>query len=136
MIHRFREIRRTVLRALAVCLLLQLRDRHLVDIQTVADEMICGCPTNFSKQGGLNYYHVQHVVALIYLAVAADMSDETRSKLLHWVQLWHEAMEGLTVAAMLSFADPQDVLDGINRGKVLTQLEDWEAAGALMGRAD
>ena len=114
----------------------QLGDRHVVDFRAATNQMICGYPTNFSKKGRLNYCHVQHIVGLIYLSVAARMNDETRNQLLHWAKLWHDSMEEYAVAEAVSFADPQDVLDGINRGKVLIQLEDWEIAKAVMADVD
>lgn len=112
----------------------QLGDYHVVDFESVADHLICGYPTNFAKRGGLNYYHVQHIVALIYLSTAAEMDDKTRSALLDWARSWYDALRTFAPAETLSFADPQDVLDGINRGKALTQLREWSTAVRLMSR--
>jgi hypothetical protein len=40
--------------------------------------LIAGCPTNFLKPGGQNFYHSYHVAALYELALAANEPEERR----------------------------------------------------------
>ncbi|MGK2741203.1 D-glucuronyl C5-epimerase family protein [Tepidicaulis sp. LMO-SS28] len=41
------------------------------------DGLICGYPTNFSKGGKYNYYHVYHIVGLMLLAASPEVEAET-----------------------------------------------------------
>lgn len=89
------------------------------------DELICGYPTNFSKENGKNFYHMQHIVALLYLAQTSSYVDENldaklRSIALEWLSRTDDFIEGDGV----EFEEPQVVLDSINRGKVLTPIQD------------
>ena len=91
-----------------------------VSLDAIKARLICGYPTNFSKVGAKNYYHVQHVVALSYLALSYPMPVDQKAALLKYAALWREDMEhhpGMT------FAHIQDVLDGLNRSKRHRQVK-------------
>ena len=93
---------------------------YSINLDAIRPRLICGYPTNFSKVGAKNYYHVQHIVALSYLALSYPMPEAQKASLLKYAALWREDMEhhpGQT------FAHVQDVLDGLNRSKRRQQVE-------------
>jgi hypothetical protein len=97
-----------------------------VTIDPAALKLICGYPTNFSKAGGKNYYHVQHFVGLLYVAAIVPMEDETRCTLSRWAFRWRDYARTTKAPEGLSFTDAQTVLAGLNACKPLTQFTSVE----------
>ncbi|MCO5065502.1 MAG: hypothetical protein M9924_13965 [Rhizobiaceae bacterium] len=90
-------------------------------------ELICGYPTNFSKENGKNYYHMQHIVALLYLAKFPAFDDPRLTGDLEKIaREWLERTSQFDQGPGLEFESPQKVLDGINRGKLLNQEKTFE----------
>lgn len=88
-------------------------------------ELICGYPTNFAKANGKNYYHMQHIVALLYLAKTSSYEDDQLDARLRGIALeWLARSDDFDVGEPLEFEEPHKVLDGLNRGKLLTPIED------------
>ncbi|WP_336071425.1 hypothetical protein [Nitratireductor rhodophyticola] len=98
--------------------------REVAHISLKDKELICGYPTNFSKANGRNFYHMQHIIALRYLAEAsAYENDELNSRISEIAISWY-ANNDKFQGKGLKFEDPQAVLDSINRGKTLKQFTD------------
>lgn len=90
------------------------------------EELICGYPTNFSKANKTNFYHMQHIVALMYLSKDSvyedhDLNEELEEIALRWLQ-----RTGQFEPKELQFEHPQKVLSSINRGKVRQPFKDIE----------
>ncbi|MGI3127514.1 hypothetical protein [Nitratireductor sp. PBL-C9] len=98
--------------------------REVAQISLDDKELICGYPTNFSKANGKNFYHMQHIVALRYLAeTSAYQNDELDGRISEIAMAWlanNEKFQG----EGLEFEGPQKVLDSINRGKAIVQITD------------
>lgn len=104
---------------------------HRVSIEGA--DLICGYPTNFAKANSKNFYHVHHVVALLLLAEYGEgLNRELRAELIRTASAWYRAMGDYVPRSIEHFEDPQKVLDGINRGKLLVHETD---AVALLERA-
>ncbi|GAA5645585.1 hypothetical protein [Vibrio proteolyticus] len=89
-------------------------------------ELICGYPTNFSKANKKNFYHMQHIVALLYIASYSSYHDAKLDKELIRIALeWLDNNKKFDEKNM-EFEDPQKVLDSINRGKVLLPFTNFE----------
>ncbi|WP_155987094.1 hypothetical protein [Thioalkalivibrio sp. ALE16] len=90
-------------------------------------ELICGYPTNFAKQDGKNHYHTQHIMALIYLARTSSYDDpELDRRLIRIAKSWLHNNDIFLRKNDLVFASPQDLLNALNRGKVLKQFQNAE----------
>ena len=102
---------------------------HVARVAPPKGEQICGYPTNFAKFNGKNFYHIQHIVALLYLAQHSTYdNEELNFELSRIATSWWYRTKDFTPPDLL-FEEPQMVLDSINRGKVLTQVTD---AGSLL----
>lgn len=77
---------------------------------TAEDGLICGYPTNFSHDEGMNPYHVYHVVGLLLLALGDHVTDEQRSILIEWALRWHDDVERISHDEGLAFRDPDEWL--------------------------
>lgn len=99
---------------------------HLTEISLGSDqELICGYPTNFSKENGKNFYHMQHIVALQYLSRTSAYDDPALNRRLRAIsESWLAGNTRFLEDKDLQFEGPQTVLDGINRGKLLNQITD------------
>jgi len=90
-----------------------------------SDGLICGYPTNFSKANDKNFYHMQHIVALLYLAKTSSYEDKKLDAKLRAIAVdWLAQTDDFGEAEELDFEDPQVVLDSINRGKMLKPITD------------
>lgn len=82
-----------------------------------------GYPTNFSKKNKKNYYHVQHIVAMLYLANFCEAIDENqKNKLIAIASKWYKNTLDYPFMEISKFESPQKVLDGLNSGKVITDI--------------
>jgi hypothetical protein len=91
------------------------------------DGLICGYPTNFSKGGVENYYHVYHIVGLMLLATGRDVTPEQSAILVEWALRWYEDMEHIQETEGLVFHDPQDVLMRTSANQIDGQYEDFQS---------
>ena len=76
-----------------------------------------GSPTAFSKKGGENYYHVQHIVALLYLSRFKAAQPWIKEGMEHYARRWMSVMKGGQVPVDRPFSDPQRVLTAMCGGK-------------------
>ncbi len=102
-----------------------------VEMKLEEGKLFMGYPTNFAKDNKKNYYHIQHIVALLYLANTFHFDNCLIKKRiieigLHW---WHKTK--LFKYMSYTFEDPQVVLDDINMGKLFTQITSIEELGLL-----
>ncbi len=98
------------------------------------EELICGFPTNFAKANGKNFYHIQHVVALLYLAQYGEFEDdELKVELAQIAGKWYRNSEQFQYRSLEDFERPQTVLDAINRGKLVIQVSDAESLFSRSG---
>jgi hypothetical protein len=95
------------------------------------DGFICGYPTNFSKGGTTNYYHVYHVVALMMLALGGEVPVHEARVMLEWSAKWRHYMEELGEKG-LKFQDPQKLLEATNKNQISPDHKDY---GALLSKA-
>ncbi|MEM5502247.1 hypothetical protein WNY59_11675 [Ahrensia kielensis] len=99
-------------------------DQDVAEISLKDSELICGYPTNFSKANTKNYYHTQHIVALLYLAETTIYENQVLNSRLKKIALeWLENNNSFNGEG-LEFETPKKVLAGINRGKALNQITD------------
>ena len=97
------------------------------------DGLICGYPTNFAKANGRNFYHIQHVVAMLLLAESPIVADpEMRQFLRDTASAWYRDIEAFEPMPIDGFESPQTVLEGMNRGKAIVAEP---SAAALFERA-
>ncbi len=82
-------------------------------------DLICGYPTNFSKDGRQNFYHVYHVVALLLLATDEHVNEAEQARLIEWAMTWHDDMQRLAQREQLEFAGTQDVLNQIMDSRIV-----------------
>lgn len=75
------------------------------------DGLICGYPTNFSKGGTKNYYHVYHTVGLMLLALGQGVEPEQRRILIEWALKWYEDMQEIQRDEGLIFETVEELLD-------------------------
>jgi hypothetical protein len=97
---------------------------HMARVAIDQDELICGYPTNFSKANKKNFYHMQHIVALLYLAHDSPYDDDAlnvRIREIAWGWLRRTAD---FPHSGYEFEDPQKVLDAINSAKVRRPITD------------
>lgn len=101
------------------------------------DDLICGYPTNFAKDGRENFYHSYHVVSLLLLAIGDYVSDEQRRVMARWALEWLDDMTSIQLQEGLVFRDTQQMLGSINGGKIDVTFTDFaellEAASSFVG---
>ena len=91
---------------------------------------MCGYPTNFSKSNNKNYYHGQHIVALKYLSKFGHFdNDKLKSDLAKISQTWRVNTKKYKYRQIKDFETLENVLIGINRGKLYTQAKKIEDLG-------
>lgn len=91
------------------------------------EELICGYPTNFSREHGKNYYHMHHMISLLYLALTPSFDDpELQKELIAIVKKWYENTQkiGGPGVSVEHIVPPQTVLNSINRVKFRHQFTD------------
>jgi len=92
-------------------------ERYVATLELESSELMCGHPTNFNKKNKKNFYHIQHIVALTYLASDPAYDDAPlNARLLHIASEWHRRTSAFALKEY-QFENPQEVLDSINRGK-------------------
>jgi hypothetical protein len=72
--------------------------------------LICGYPTNFSKGGTTNYYHVYHVVGLMLLALGEGVEIPQKRILIEWALKWYDDMQQIQRDEGLPFEPFEDML--------------------------
>jgi hypothetical protein len=90
------------------------------------DGLICGFPTNFSKGGKENYYHVYHVVGLLLLAMDDHVSPEQQLSMIHWALKWNDDIQNVSAAEALTFHEAQDVLKRTNDNQIKPAYQSFE----------
>ena len=94
-----------------------------VDFKLKDRELICGYPTNFAKYTGKNYYHVYHIVALLYLALTPSFDDVELSRKVTSIALeWWGRTKDFKNRPYSDFENPDVILKGINEGKILKTI--------------
>lgn len=102
--------------------------------QIAHPDLICGYPTNFAKSNNKNYYHIQHIVAMLYLANAPSYANPgLNEKLTAIAADWHKNTRRFSEKSISAFESEQRVLSGINAGKVLQQ---FTKASDLLAKAN
>ena len=100
---------------------------HRLELTLDDAELLCGYPTNFAKANGKNYYHVQHIVALSYLANFGQLDDPALTEEINAIaSSWYRRSADFGLRPIADFESPQLVLEGINRGKVFQSVTDVE----------
>lgn len=99
-------------------------DYRIVEISE-EDGLICGYPTNFSKGGTHNYYHVYHVVGLMLIAMSEHIADENRRTLLEWAVEWKADVERIEKEEGLAFRSFEDMLSDINANQAEVGYTDF-----------
>ena len=109
-------------------------EQNLHKIVLPKEKLICGYPTNFSKANNKNFYHMQHIVALLYLANYPSFTDSNLTNRLKQIaKEWYENTKNFKYRKLDDFENPQEVLSSINRGKFIVQIND---ANALFNQSD
>lgn len=107
---------------------------HVLDLKLNDDQFICGYPTNFAKANKKNYYHIQHVVALLLLANFGNFEDESLKKsMIEVAREWYINIEKFKYKKIVDFENPQKVLDGINRGAFIKHIISAEKLFSISG---
>lgn len=100
-------------------------EKNLHKIILPQEKLFCGYPTNFSKANNKNFYHMQHIVALLYLANYLSFSDkELSEQLIKIAKKWYENTKNFEYRTLEDFENPQQVLSAINRDKFIVQIQD------------
>jgi hypothetical protein len=73
--------------------------------------LICGYPTNFSKGGTKNYYHVYHIVGLMLLALGEGVEPEQKRTLIEWSLKWYDDMQEIQRDEGLPFETTESMLE-------------------------
>lgn len=98
---------------------------HVAHITSIRNELFCGYPTNFSKNGE-NYYHAYHVVALACLLALDAVPQDLVPEAGRWMNHWFEAAESTTRQRGLTFTEYQKELDGVIRNGTSLPSERWD----------
>jgi len=101
------------------------QEGHVADLQQI-DSAFRGNHTAFTKEGRKNYYHVQHVVALLYLARSGAWQKEDQEALTHYAVKWLGYMQNTIPPLDMAFATPQEVFAALHRGKAIRRFEKVE----------
>ena len=88
--------------------------------------LLSGTPTTFSKAGQKNYYHVQHVVALYYLAKFGRVNRAVRDAFVYYAERWQRTLTEFRPPAEYAFYDPDHVLRAMQGGKPLRMVEQFK----------
>lgn len=88
--------------------------------------LICGFPTNFSKGGTHNYYHVYHIVGLMLVALSDEVDADDRKTLLTWALKWKDDMERIQKSEDLEFRSLHDMLGDINANQAKIAYSDFD----------
>lgn len=97
---------------------------HLIDFNGLRSQLMQGYPTNFAKQNGKNYYHVHHIISLMYLGNFCYAIDEIkRLKLLEIAKRWYSRTTEFKYSDISQFESPQKVFNGIIKSKVIVDVE-------------
>jgi hypothetical protein len=107
---------------------------HEIQLDHARLGLIAGYPTNFSRQGKYNYYHVYHVVALMLLGRYVAVDDDVRNKLLAHAIRWRSYLAQKKLPAELQFYDPETMLRHIQRSRALPEAIDFAALEAWGNR--
>lgn len=100
-------------------------DQNLHQITLPNEKLICGYPTNFSKANNKNFYHMHHIVSLLYLANYPSFIDNNLTNLLKQIATeWYANTVNFKYRKLDNFENPQEVLSSINRGKFIVQIND------------
>lgn len=89
------------------------------------EELFCGYPTNFGKNGGKNLYHAYHVVGLLYLAKSLQLNKEERNRLIQYAHLWMDYIEQHKKKGN-SFVPYLRILNSINAHKFNKSITSWD----------
>jgi hypothetical protein len=103
---------------------------HVAHLTSIRDELFCGYPTNFTKNG-VNFYHAYHVVALASLLALGAVPHDLAPTVGHWMNRWLEAAEATTREKGLTFAPFQTILDGIIKNGAHLPSGNWDDLLAL-----
>ena len=106
----------------------QIGPYHVAEVSSGRDRLFCGFPTNFSKWGRENYYHVYHVVSLLcLLAMEEDgaFGAEQRQEMKKWIKRWMQAVDEHTDQG-LQFTSYQQLLKELKYHGACTLDIDWE----------
>lgn len=99
--------------------------QNLHKIVLPMDKLICGYPTNFSKKNNKNFYHMQHIIALLYLANYPSFTDvNLTNRLKQIAKEWYENTKNFKYRNLDNFENAQKVLSEINRSKSIVQIND------------
>ncbi len=97
---------------------------HYIDFNLIKDKLFLGYPTNFNKANGKNYYHVQHILAMLYIAhYSPYINEDDKKKLIETSKSWYYNTLDYKQMDISRFEKPQKVLDGILRGKVIIDTD-------------
>lgn len=110
---------------------------HTILLSEQSNQAFNGYPTNFlkplkSKKERGNYYHIHHIVSLLYIyqnhkRFLTHRSDENKEELLKWAKKWKSYVKDLR-----TFETYQEVLNGVNRGKATHIIEKWKELELLI----
>lgn len=107
---------------------------YYVDFNSIKEKLFLGYPTNFNKANKKNYYHVQHILAMLYLAhYSPYIADDIKRTLIETSKTWYYNTLKYKYMDISKFEKPQKVLDGILRGKVII---DTDSATELFKKSD
>ena len=103
---------------------------HVAHITSIRNDLFCGYPTNFSKNGE-NYYHAYHVVTLACLLALDAVPRDLVQKVGALVNRWLEAADLVAHEKGLTFVAYQKILDGIIKNGASVPSERWDELLAL-----
>jgi len=106
----------------------QMGPYHVASLSSRRDELFCGFPTNFSKWGRENYYHVYHVVSLLCLLAMGsndDFNAAQRQEMKKWIKKWMQAVDRHTSQG-LQFTSYEQLLKELKYHGACTLDVDWE----------
>jgi len=100
---------------------------HVVHVTSVRDRLFCGYPTNFSKKGSKNYYHIYHVVALACILTSMDLPKPAKEHLQTYMNRWIETVNTFNLGGKMSFNSYQVCLNSMIKNGVWTGTNNWES---------
>lgn len=116
-----------------------LSEKHVIRLDTL-DGVFKGSPTNFAKKGGLNYYHVYHVVALAILLDKYTLPESAEVKMREMMLHWHKTMSSYEPPEGTRFAQLYDVYSNIAKHHKDLSVDEqswmtiWESAISVSKR--
>lgn len=103
---------------------------HFIRLSDRSQGLICGYPTNFAKANRKNFYHMQHIVALSYLARAAVFDNKALKQNLSDISLeWLSRTQDFQPKTIEDFYSLASVLKAVNGGKFYTQISNVSELG-------